>query len=137
MTCAVLVAIAVPDIGPLVSLVGSVGFSTLGVIIPVFMDTVWHWYPSGDDDAEPEYDGPEVVHRSANGFGAARATAATNGGRATAADGGGGFRDFGRNVRHIKNAVLLVLALVTVVGGAYFNILDIVNMASGDVAPMI
>lgn len=131
---AVLVATAVPDIGPLVSLVGSVGFSMLGLIIPVAMEIVWNWYPREDDgDA-----GPEVVRRgAANGAGAAAESATNADGRKGHGDGDGddtaGRRRCGyaRVLRNAKNAGLLVLAVCSLVGGAYFNVVDIIDLAAG------
>lgn len=37
------VAIAVPHLEPIIGLVGSVCFSTLGLLIPSIVETVWKW----------------------------------------------------------------------------------------------
>lgn len=37
------VAIAVPHLEPIIGLVGSVCFSTLGLLIPSVVETVWKW----------------------------------------------------------------------------------------------
>lgn len=104
-----------PDIGPLVSLVGSVGFSLLGLIIPVAMETVWFWYDEDGDGQEQDcYDGT---------------TAKTN--HASWARG----NMCRRIVRHVKNAILLLFATLALVGGAFYNIRDIMARASGDDTP--
>lgn len=40
---AVLIAIAVPTIGPFISLIGAFCFSILGLLIPVFIETITFW----------------------------------------------------------------------------------------------
>lgn len=139
-----MVAIAVPDIGPLISLVGSVGFSMLGLIIPVFMETVWNWYPMDDDD-EHEQDDWDSVLPSTNGVAAVTATVVPNGVTVNNAVDEkkknekkiSGRRVIGRSLRHIKNIVLFLLAMFALIGGAYYNILDIVARANGTLPPMI
>lgn len=107
-----LVATAVPDIGPLVSLVGSVGFSILGILVPIIMETVWYWYPKedGGDDSD-DGDGDYAVNKP------------------TAATGRNRCQRFRWIVRHVKNAFLLILGLFALIGGAYYNVRDIVNNA--------
>jgi proton-coupled amino acid transporter len=39
----VAVAIAMPNLGPILSLVGAVCFSTLGLFCPAVIETVTHW----------------------------------------------------------------------------------------------
>jgi proton-coupled amino acid transporter len=39
----VAVAIAVPDLGPIISLVGALCFSTLGLFVPAVIETVTYW----------------------------------------------------------------------------------------------
>jgi proton-coupled amino acid transporter len=39
----VVVAIAVPNLGPIISLVGAVCFSTLGLFCPAVIETVTYW----------------------------------------------------------------------------------------------
>jgi proton-coupled amino acid transporter len=39
----VVVAIAVPNLGPIISLVGAVCFSTLGLFCPAIIETVTYW----------------------------------------------------------------------------------------------
>jgi len=116
-----MVATAVPDIGPLVSLVGSVGFSVLGLLMPVAMEIVWYWYPKehgGDDDDNHD---DHVDRGQANGAKKPTATAV----------GHDRSRRVRRIVRHVKNAVLLTLALSTLIGGAFYNVRDIVDRAFG------
>ncbi|CAH1732870.1 unnamed protein product [Aphis gossypii] len=111
----IIVAVIVPDIGPLVSLVGSVGFSLLGLIIPVAMETVWFWYDEdGDGQEQDSCDGttPKTNHESWVR--------------------GNMWR---RIVRHVKNAILLLFATLALVGGAFYNIRDIVARATGDGTP--
>jgi len=144
----VMVAVAVPDIGPLVSLVGSVGFSLLGLVIPVIMETVWYW--SEEDDDQDFWDGTTVTASAATVSTLvtmvtdAGSTVAVDGGSATTVtvaevDGerrqssrGGGCR---RAIRHLKNLLLLLLGFLALVGGAFYNIRDIVSRASGDGSP--
>ncbi|XP_060845019.1 proton-coupled amino acid transporter-like protein CG1139 [Rhopalosiphum padi] len=104
----IMVAVAVPDIGPLVSLVGSVGFSLLGLVVPVAMETVWYWSDEDDD-----CDGGTATT-------AARCEPPARGNLCR------------RIMRHVKNLVLLVFASLALVGGAFYNIRDIVARASGD-----
>lgn len=126
-----MVAVAIPDIGPLVSLVGSVGFSMLGLIVPVCMETVWYWSDENDDGQEQDFwDGTTVT-------GASGTTAAVDGGPVTTAGGaerrsssrGNCYRRF---IRHVKNLILLLLGLLALIGGAFYNVRDIIARASGD-----
>lgn len=39
----VLIATAVPNLSPVISLVGAIGFATLGVTIPAVLETVLYW----------------------------------------------------------------------------------------------
>nr|CAD7575120.1 unnamed protein product [Timema californicum] len=43
ITATVAVAIAVPNLGPIISLVGAVCFSTLGLLCPAVIETATHW----------------------------------------------------------------------------------------------
>lgn len=43
VVCTVIVAIAVPNLGPIISLVGAVCFSTLGLFCPAVIETVTYW----------------------------------------------------------------------------------------------
>jgi len=136
---AVMVAVAVPDIGPLVSLVGSVGFSLLGLVVPVFMETVWYWSEEDDDGQEQDcWDGTTVTATgttaAVDGGSATPAAAAAGGVERWSSSRGGGFR---RAIRHVKNLILLLLGLLALVGGAFYNIRDIVARASGDSSPSI
>jgi len=144
----VMVAVAVPDIGPLVSLVGSVGFSLLGLVVPVIMETVWYWSEEDDDENQEQdcWDGTTVTTSvtSVTSVTDAGTTATVDGGPATtvavAADDGerkpsSRGRGYSRVIRHLKNLILLMLGLLALVGGAFYNIRDIVARASGDSSP--
>ncbi|XP_075214391.1 proton-coupled amino acid transporter-like protein pathetic [Lycorma delicatula] len=39
----ILIAVAVPNLAPVISLIGAIGFATLGVTIPAIMETVLYW----------------------------------------------------------------------------------------------
>lgn len=43
IVCTVVVAIAVPNLGPIISLVGAVCFSTLGLFCPAVIETITYW----------------------------------------------------------------------------------------------
>lgn len=132
-------ATAVPDIGPLVSLIGSVGFSSLGLMMPVVMETVWYWYPKDDDG-----DGGGKPCRDAENRGT---IFAVNGvqdnvsqqqnaekrmpptGIATTVS---RRRLVRRAIRHVKNALLFVLAVFALIGGAYYNVRDIAALQAAN-----
>lgn len=133
----IMVAVAVPDIGPLVSLVGSVGFSLLGLVIPVVMETVWYWSEEDDDSQEQDcWDGTTVTDTSTTAAVGGRpptpVAVAAGGAERRSSSRGGGCR---RVIRHVKNLILLLLGLLALVGGAFYNIRDIVARASGDGSP--
>jgi proton-coupled amino acid transporter len=147
----IMVAVAVPDIGPLVSLVGSVGFSLLGLIVPVFMETVWYWSDEDDDGQDQDCWGESMVTDSARTVPTSETTV-TDAGVTETVDGGptttaanpagGGERSPSsrgngcrRAIRYMKNLILFLLGLLALVGGAFYNIRDIVARASGDGSP--
>lgn len=120
----VLIATAIPDIGPLVSLVGSIGFSVLGLLVPIIMETVWYWYPKedgGDDDDDDEDNDNGQVR--ANGTKKQRTIGTTKSNKR--------WRRVRRIVRQVKNAFVLMFALFTLIGGTFFNVRDIVDRAFG------
>lgn len=143
-------ATVVPDIGPLVSFVGCVGFSILGLIVPVIMEIVWYWYPKDDggDDDDDENDHPEhwvggtvpVTGKNDDSTAvvvmavaaAADITAATT----TATGENNGKKQINRRrvayriARYIKSAAVLAIAVLALFGGGYYNICDIVNQIS-------
>lgn len=139
-------ATAVPDIGPLVSLVGSIGFSVLGLIVPVVMETVWYYYPKDnddddDDDRDDDLPGSRWGGTAAvNGSGGVTAVSATVESIAVPVTVATDKKKkptkycytFRRIVRHIKNVVILLLAICALVGGAFYNIRDIINQALSD-----
>lgn len=133
--CIVLIAAAIPDIGPLVSLVGSIGFSILGVIVPVLMETVWYWFPKHEDEDDEEQDECDSMAAApANGAcgelkGPVK-TAAVSLAITTAADEtkkAKRRRFFRCTVRHVKNIFLLALAIFALIGGTYYNVCDIIS----------
>ena len=49
MVCGtIVVSLAVPNLGPIISLIGALFFSTLGLFIPAVVDTATHWVSEGD-----------------------------------------------------------------------------------------
>lgn len=155
-------ATILPDIGPLVSLVGSIGFSLLGMVLPVIVETIWYWDPKndndkddvvgkGDEDSGCSVDvlengsgGGEIVIMDSNG-----SSDDSNGG----ADGNGSVkvtatvrecqwknstvyrrRVIRRTLRHIKNVTLLIVGVFALIGGAFYNVRDIIKTYSGDAA---
>jgi len=126
----VMVAVAIPDIGPLVSLVGSVGFSILGLIVPVLMETVWYWSDENDDGQEQDsWDGTTMTNIAVDGGQATTVTVAAGDAERRSSSRGNSCRRF---IRHVKNLILLLLGLIALVGGAFYNVRDIVARASGD-----
>ncbi|XP_029344427.1 proton-coupled amino acid transporter-like protein pathetic [Acyrthosiphon pisum] len=109
----VIVATIVPDVGPMISLVGSVGFSVLGLLVPAALETVWYW------DVRSEEDYSELdVDLEFDGIGLASAAALTS------RDDNLKMRKIGarRTLRHIKNFIYVILALSALAGGAFYNL---------------
>lgn len=80
----IVVALAVPRLGPVISLIGALFFSILGLFIPAVVDTATEWVQDG---------------------GACR-----------------------KNVYlFVKNGLLVVVSLLSVVAGSYSSVLDIIN----------
>lgn len=118
------------------------------------METVWYYYPKDDDDDDDGGDGdgdgdherPETrwggvaVNGSSgvttNTVSATVANTTVPGVTASAAGEKekrtNHRRTIRRIVRHVKNLVLLVLAMFALIGGAYYNIRDIVQQAVSD-----
>lgn len=157
-------ATAVPDIGPLVSIVGAVGFSLLGIMVPCIMETVWYWDQTEEED---EDDGESNAGQDSSGDGQATAvsldcdcsktpsTANSNGEVATTGvlspepsiatpfgktpmmtasiknkmSVGRRQRLIRRLIRHVKNFALFLLGVSALVGGAYYNIIEMVALA--------
>jgi len=118
---AVIVATVVPDVGPMISLVGSVGFSVLGLLIPTALETVWYWDLSEDDSYEELADADVELNR----IGLASSTALTSRvdnwkGRKIAVK---------RKLRHIKNVFYVILALSALAGGAFYNLKEMFTPA--------
>lgn len=124
-------ATAIPDIGPLVSIVGALGFSLLGLIVPCIMETVWYWDPRDDKD---DGDDETLWHSG----GCDRPASGTHvGGTASPTNTGVRKNAVGhrrhlvcRVVRHLKNVALFLLGVFALIGGAYYNVLEMVALAS-------
>lgn len=116
-------ATALPDIGILVSLVGSIGFSVLGLIIPVIMETIWYWDPK--DEA---HDGYEIVDEDFVGI---RVIVSPDVRRKLDRR-----RRAWRIFRHIKNAALILLALCSLAGGTYYNMQALLGEKKNDGTPV-
>lgn len=130
----VIVATVVPDVGPMISLVGAVGFSVLGIIIPAAMETAWYWDPKTENDFENNLQGTncdgETVE-DGNGLASAAVlmskVAKTNKAKRRMA--------IRRTIRHVKNSIYVVLALFALTGGAYYNLKEIFTPSHGMPAP--
>jgi hypothetical protein len=121
--CLVIIASIVPDIGPLISLVGSVGFSFLGVLLPASMDMVWNWYPEDHyeeyEEPDPENDNKITIAIDEN---ITRAQVRT-------------YRRFFRIMKLIKNTILFILGIFALIGGAYYNLTDIIAQSASEGTP--
>lgn len=137
-----------PDIGPLVSLVGSVGFSLLGLIIPCIMETVWYWYPKDDEDEEEDQErshdfrvavvapvsgtspAANGVDKTVSAVAAAveETPETTNTGKSKETA-GRRCQSIKKVIRHVKNFLLFLLGLCALFGGAFYNVRDIVALA--------
>lgn len=129
-----------PRIEPLISLVGSVGFSILGMIVPMLMETVWYWHPHGEDDDNQNEPAPLMdtvdpvdtiqlecfdVNAPTNRVENRRYITGTR--PAVIAKRSPNWRAFKRFVRHAKNIVIFGLAVFALIGGAWFNVNQIVK----------
>ncbi|CAI6357784.1 unnamed protein product [Macrosiphum euphorbiae] len=118
----VIVATVVPDVGPMISLVGSVGFSVLGLLIPAALETVWYWDLQSEDDSFEELADADV---ELNQIGLASSTALTSRvdnwkERKIAVK---------RKLRHIKNVIYVILGLSALGGGAFYNLKEMFTPA--------
>lgn len=146
---------ALPNIGPLVSLVGSVGFSILGLVVPICLEVVWHWYPKENED-EDDDECWDATSAAENGVGGG--TVASVDGEASKAEAPkaeaaqvvgcetrpeateGNEKTPSRHrrtailrvVRHIKNIFFFSLAMASLAGGTYFNIREIMTLTMED-----
>lgn len=127
----VIIATVVPDVGPMISLVGSVGFSVLGLIVPAVLETVWYWNPKSEDDFTENlqemnsYDGAAVE----DGNGLASAAVLTV--KVEKTDKATRNLAIRRTLRHVKNSIYIILALFALTGGAFYNIREIITQAPG------
>lgn len=105
--CLVIIAMIKPDISSLIELVGSVGFSILGIILPVILDTIWNWYPEDHylDSDDPECDIRAVIEENVE-----RRRIVIN------------YYFIFRLVNYIKNAIIFFLGIFALVGGVYYNL---------------
>jgi len=120
---AVIVATVVPDVGPMISLVGSVGFSVLGLLVPAALETAWYWDLKSEEDYCEELD----VFVELEGIGLASAAALTP--RVENSK----MRKIAvrRKLRHIKNCIYVILALSALAGGAFYNLREMFALAPG------
>lgn len=130
----VIVATVVPDVGPMISLVGAVGFSVLGIIIPAAMETAWYWDPKSENDLEntlqgTNFDGETV--EDGNGL----ASAAVLMSKVAKTDKDKRKMAIRRTIRHVKNSIYVVLALFALTGGAYYNLKEIFTPSHSMPAP--
>lgn len=115
--CIVIIAMIVPDINRLVSFVGAVGFSYLGVMLPSTVDSIWIW-DEVDRTEEIEEQGPECT-KSTSVIIQEKATATLIFGLS--------YRRCLWGTRLIKNFILFSLGSFALVGGAYYNIIDMMK----------
>jgi len=115
----------------MISLVGSVGFSVLGLIVPAVLETVWYWNPKSEDDFTENlqemnsYDGAAVE----DGNGLASAAVLTV--KVEKTDKATRNLAIRRTLRHVKNSIYIILALFALTGGAFYNIREIITQAPG------
>lgn len=145
-----------PRIEPLISLVGAVGFSILGLIVPILMETVWYWYPVEEENnvnndlhnltaAETKEPTDAMlgcfdINAPTNGVGLWSIWAAIRGGStvttgtrsAVMAKTTSTWKHVKRIVRCTKNGMVLALAMFALVGGSWFNIQQIASGMFGD-----
>ncbi|XP_060858812.1 proton-coupled amino acid transporter-like protein pathetic [Metopolophium dirhodum] len=118
----VIVATVVPDVGPMISLVGSVGFSVLGLLVPAALETVWYWELTNEEDFE-EMDDVEL--EDVIGLASAAALTSRNENSKIAK------RKIAtrRALRHFKNSSYVILALSALAGGTFYNLREMFSMA--------
>lgn len=124
----VIVATVVPNVGPMISLVGSVGFSVLGLVVPVALETVWYWDPKSEDDFEDtvqEMNCDAETVEDGNGL----ASAAVLMSKAAKIDKARRKIANRRTLRHVKNAVYVMMALFALTGGAFYNLREMLTQA--------
>lgn len=153
-----------PRIEPLISLVGSVGFSILGLIMPVLMETIWYWYPEDDEDDDVNNGQNDQVNAEEFGnppnadigcwninaplysigmsslwatvSGIAVVTTGTRTGVVVNNSSKG--KSVKRFVRHSKNVVILALAVFALIGGTVYNVQQILNgISNGNTKPIM
>lgn len=127
----VIIATVVPDVGPMISLVGSVGFSVLGLIVPVALETVWYWNPESEDDFEEYQQEMNRCDSAAveDGNGLASAAALTV--KVEKTDKATRNLAIRRILRHVKNSVYVILALFALTGGAFYNLREMLTQSPG------
>ncbi|XP_025207523.1 proton-coupled amino acid transporter-like protein pathetic [Melanaphis sacchari] len=133
----VIIATAVPDVGPMISLVGSVGFSVLGLIVPAALETVWYWNPESEDDYEDSHQEMNSCDNVGveNGIGLASAAVLTQ----KVAKTDKAIRNIAirRFLRHAKNFIYFILALFALTGGAFYNIREIITQSPDHSVPIV
>lgn len=149
-----------PEIGPLVSLVGSAGFSVLGLLIPVVMETIWYWdkksdynddYYNNDCDAVDNIEEQENIAMGcfniavpSYSIGMTMMWAVVGGVSVMATNTRSGIttrtaskaRALKRAVRHVKNVIIVVLAVFALIGGIVNSVQQIgANASDGSGQP--
>ncbi|CAH1732871.1 proton-coupled amino acid transporter-like protein pathetic [Aphis gossypii] len=127
----VIIATVVPDVGPMISLVGSVGFSVLGLIVPAVLETVWYWNPKSEDDFEENLQEMNSYDSAAVEDGNGLASAAVLTVKVAKTDKATRNLAIRRTLRHVKNSIYIILALFALTGGAFYNIREIITQAPG------
>jgi len=115
----------------MISLVGSVGFSVLGLIVPAALETVWYWNPESEDDFEDHIQEMNSCDSAAveNKNGLASAAKLTV--KVAKTDKAARNLAIRRTLRHVKNIIYIILALFALTGGAFYNLREIITQASG------
>lgn len=131
---AVIVATVVPDVGPMISLVGSVGFSVLGLIVPAVLETVWYWDPKSEHDFQDAIDEMNCVSETVeDGIGLASVAALTS--KDSKTDEIRQKIATRRTLRVVKNSLYILLALFALTGGAFYNLREMFTPALSHSVP--
>lgn len=134
---AVIIATVVPDVGPMISLVGSVGFSVLGLIVPAALETVWYWNPESEDDFEDNHQEMNYCDNTAAEYGSGLASAAALTAKVAKTNKASRNLAIRRALRHVKNGIYVILALFALTGGAFYNLREIISQSPGHSVPAV
>ncbi|XP_060845020.1 proton-coupled amino acid transporter-like protein pathetic [Rhopalosiphum padi] len=133
----VIIATVVPDVGPMISLVGSVGFSVLGLIVPAALETVWYWNPESEDDFEDNHQEMNYCDNTAAEYGSGLASAAALTAKVAKTNKASRNLAIRRALRHVKNGIYVILALFALTGGAFYNLREIISQSPGHSVPAV